>query len=94
MNFSAEKLKEKERYLTETFSESLNQIQTNGDVFTTGDTDFPKAFSIGRCEVIEENRAKVEVLLFWKDENRAEQRKINVFVLRKQNSWLIDGIER
>lgn len=94
MAFSEEKLKSKRKYLTERFAKELENVRTDADVFTTGNTDFPKAFRIGKCELINNEKASVEVLLFWKDENRSEQRAIKVLTVKKDNSWLIDEIKR
>lgn len=94
MSFSAEKLTSKEKYLTEDFIKRLSHLRTDGDVFTTGDTDFPRAFRVSACEFFGDDKVKVEVLLFWKDNSRSEQRKINVFVVKKHDSWFIDGVER
>ncbi len=94
MAFSEEKLKSKRKYLTERFAKELENIHTDGDVFTTGDTDFPKAFRVGRCELIDDKKAYVEVLLFWKEENRSEQKAIMVLTVKEDDSWLMDEIKR
>ncbi|RMG00975.1 MAG: DUF3828 domain-containing protein [Acidobacteria bacterium] len=94
MSFSSMKLQNSKKYLTKRFASELELINTTADVFTSGDNDFPKAFRIGKCELVNPDKAEVEVLLFWKDESRTEQRKIKVITIRENNNWLIDRIER
>jgi hypothetical protein len=55
--------------------------------------DFPKAFRVGECKVVEPGRrTQFEVLLFWKDDVRSEQRTIKVETENVGGRWLIRSI--
>lgn len=92
MNFTAENLKQRERFLTTEFTKRLQAEPQAFDPFTlTNDT--PKAFRVGGCTVIEPNqKTDFEILLFWKTETRSEQRAIHAEVTKQNDHWLIDRI--
>lgn len=93
MRFSQENLKQREKFLTPEFYKSLQQgVQTDADVLTTNNTDFPKAFRVGKCEVAAPDKTNFEVLLFWRDDTRTEQRAINVEVVKQGDKWLVNKI--
>jgi len=92
MRFSPENLKQREKFLTPEFYQSLAGLQTENDVLTTGDTDYPKAFRVGKCDALAPDRANVEVLLFWKTDTRTEQRAISVEVVKRNDKWLVNKI--
>ncbi len=92
MRFSEENLKQREKFLTPEFYKSLQGLQTDGDVLTTGNTDFPKAFRVGKCEVAAPDKTNFEVLLFWRTDTRTEQRPIRVEVVKQGDKWLVNKI--
>jgi hypothetical protein len=95
MSFSSEKLESKKKYLTERFFNRLKDEKTEADLFTTGNTDFPKSFSVGKCQLIEPDKAEVDVLLLWRREDfKSEQRLIKVEMQKQNNIWLIDEVRR
>lgn len=94
MAFSAESLRLRERFLSRELVNRLQGSAEGTDPFTTGDTDHPKAFRAGECRVLGPNRVRFDIVLFWKDDVRSEQRKIGVEVVKNENEWLIDKIER
>ena len=56
-------------------------------------SDFPKAFRVGECRVVEpRKRTQFDVLLFWKDDVRSEQRSIKVDTENIGGRWLIRGV--
>lgn len=61
--------------------------------YFTQTNDYPKAFRVGGCEVISENKTGFEILLFWKDESRSEQREIKVETVKENGNWLINKVE-
>ncbi|MCA1624591.1 MAG: YbjP/YqhG family protein [Acidobacteria bacterium] len=94
MKPSKENLQLREKFLTDTLKQQLEK-QTEGarDYFTATE-DFPKAFRIGGCNVIEPNKKlNLQVLLFWKDDNRNEQREVKVEVIKENDTWLINKVE-
>lgn len=92
MRFSPENLKQREKFLTPELYKNLQNSPPDADVFTTNNTDFPKAFRIGKCEVVEPAKTNVEVLLFWKTDTRSEQREIKTEVVRQGDRWLVNKI--
>ena len=92
MQFAPEKLKQRERFLTEELIKSLPNAPTDRDPFTLTD-DVPRAFRVGGCEVAEpQKRVIFGVLLFWKTDTRSEQREIKVEAVRLGDKWLINKI--
>ena len=92
MRFSQDNLRQREKFLTPEYIKSLQNVQTENDVFTTNNTDFPKAFRVGKCEVVGPAKTNIEILLFWKTDTRTEQKAINVEVVREGDKWLINRI--
>ena len=93
MGFSEEGLKQRARFLSPALIEQAGKASDGTDPFTTGDTDFPKAFRAGECRVISPDRTLFDVLLFWKDNVRSEQRTIRVEAIKRGDTWLVDKIE-
>lgn len=92
MTFSAENLEKRKQFLTAELYERLKNEQQGGDPFTLT-SDHPKAFRVGDCKVIEPGkRTRFQVLLFWKDDFRSEQRPITVEVENAGGKWLIRSV--
>jgi len=93
MKPSKENLQLRAKFLTDELKQNLT-AQNNGetDYFTATD-DYPKAFRIGYCTVINENKTIFEVVLFWKDDARSEQREIKVETINQGYKWLINKVE-
>ncbi len=92
MKFSPAKLKPLEKFLTPEYFNSLQNLQTDADVFTTNNTDYPKAFRIGKCEIISPEKTKMEIQLFWRDDTRSEQKSIYAEVVKQDNKWLVNKV--
>jgi hypothetical protein len=92
MRFSQDNLRQREKFLTPEYIKSLQNVQTENDVFTTNNTDFPKAFRVGKCEVVDPAKTNIEILLFWKTDTRTEQKAIKTEVVREGDKWLINRI--
>ena len=92
MRFSPENLQKREKFLTPELFKSLQNLETENDRFTTNNTDFPKAFRVGKCAVVEPSKTSIEVLLFWKTDTRNEQKAINVEAVKQGDKWLVNKI--
>jgi hypothetical protein len=92
LGFSADSLKQRERFLTPGLVSQFAKVADGTDPFTTGTTDFPKAFRVGECKEISNGQTAFQVLLFWRDDNRTEQKTINVETVRTGDKWLINRI--
>jgi hypothetical protein len=92
MRFSPESLRTLEKFLTPEFAASLPNSPIDADVFTVNSNDYPKAFRIGSCHAESSNKTVFEVLLFWKTDERNEQRKIEIETVKRDKKWLINKI--
>jgi hypothetical protein len=54
----------------------------------------PKAFRVGGCTINTPGQSvNFDVLLFWKDDKRTEQKHISVAVRKENDKWLIDMVD-
>ncbi len=92
MKPSNENLQKRERFLTDELKRNLAaQFDDAKDYFTATD-DYPKAFRIGSCEVAGEEKAVFQIVFFWRDDTRNEQREIKIETVRQNDRWLIDKV--
>jgi hypothetical protein len=90
MKPSKEYLEKREKYLTGDLKFFISKnLDDRHDYFTLTD-DYPKAFRIGSCEVVEPNKTVLQVVFFWKDDARNEQRETKVEVVKDDGKWLIN----
>jgi hypothetical protein len=94
MRVSDDNLKKRERFLTPRFFREISNEQEGTDPFTTGTTEFPKAFRVGECREISPDQAEFQVILFWRDDVRSEEREINAAVVKQEGKWLLDSVTR
>ena len=93
MKPSEEYLEKREKYLTDNLKFFISKnLQGKHDYFTLTE-DYPKAFRIGECEVIESNKTVFQVVFFWKDDTRSEQRETKVEAVKENGKWLITGVK-
>lgn len=92
MQFTKENLELRKRFLTHEFFDKLNGGAQSIDPFTNT-ADLPKAFRVGECNVIEPGkRTDFQVLLFWKTNERSEQRSVHAEAVKIDDKWLIDNV--
>ena len=94
MKFSQENLKLRGKFLTPEYVKTLQNVQTGNDIFTTNNLDFPKTFRIGKCEVVSPEKTNIEVILFWKDDTRSEQKSVKAEAVKQNDKWLINRIDK
>lgn len=94
MKLSAEKLERLRKFLTPEFASLLDGTETENDVFTTNDTNYPRAFRVTGCETVSPENVKMTVLIFWRDTETTEQKEIKADVENRDGRWLINNIER
>lgn len=92
MKFSQTNLKLREKFLTPEFVGTLQNQQSENDIFTTNNTDFPKAFRLGKCEVVSAEKTIYEIVLFWRDDVRSEQKIIKAEAVKQGDKWLINRV--
>lgn len=93
MKPSGENLQQREKFLSADLTRQLEQRTGETQDYFTKTEDFPKAFSIGKCEVVSPENTVFDVLLFWKDDERSEQRGIKVETVKENNNWLVNKVE-
>jgi hypothetical protein len=92
MKPSAENLKQREKYLTAGLLKTLSASnETAADYFTAA-SDYPKAFRIGTCKVISPSETEFQVILFWRDDYRSEQKEVTVDTVKQDDKWLINKV--
>jgi len=94
MKFSAEGLKNRAKFLTPELAKAFASSSEGTDPFTTGSDDIPKAFRVGECREISPERTESSVLLFWRSDDRTEQREIKVETVDKNDTWLVNKVSR
>lgn len=94
MKVSPDGIKLREKFLTSDLAAKSSGAAEGTDPFTTGTSDLPKTFRAAECRVISSDRIEFDVLLFWKDDTRTEQKAIKVQTAKVGEDWLIDRIER
>jgi hypothetical protein len=93
MHPTAESIRLRERFLTPAFLGRLrDQPTTTIDPFTNTE-EFPKAFRVGECKVIEPGKSvRFEVLLFWKDDVKSQQKPVFTSMKKENGDWQIDSV--
>ena len=94
MKFSAEELKHRQKFLTPEFASAVASSPEGTDPFTTGSDDIPKAFRVGECQEISPEKTESSVLIFWRNDERTEQREIKVEAVDKNDTWLVNKVSR
>jgi hypothetical protein len=94
MQFSADGLKRREKFLSPEFAATVAGSKEGSDPFTTGSDDIPKAFRVGECREISPERTESNVQLFWRSDERTEQREIKVEAVDKNDTWLVNKVSR
>jgi hypothetical protein len=91
---SVENLKVREKFLTKNLFQNLQgQVDTKTDYFTQTE-DYPKAFRVGECSVVKaDEKVSIQVVLFWRDDIRNEQKEVLVDAVKKNNVWLVDKVQ-
>lgn len=94
MKPSAEYLNVREKFLSAELNLFLKAQNESAEDFFTQTADYPKTFRVGKCTVIEpDNRVRIQVLLFWKDDTRDEQKEVFVEAVNQSDTWLINKVE-
>ncbi|MEQ1762865.1 MAG: hypothetical protein ABL984_06965 [Pyrinomonadaceae bacterium] len=94
MKSSAEGIKRREKFLTPELAKAAAASAEGTDPFTTGSDDIPKTFRVGDCREISPERTESSVLLFWRSDDRTEQREIKVEAIDKNDTWLVNKVSR
>lgn len=93
MRFNQNNLKARAKFLTADLNQYLTAQSDNETDYFTATADYPKAFRIGTCRVVEANKqVNFQVLLFWKDAARDEQREMHVEIVDENDRWLINKV--
>lgn len=89
---SLEDLKKREQFVTSELFQKLAGRTENPEDYFTATSDYPKAFRVGGCSATTDDKVTFEVLLFWRDDQRSEQKAVNATLVRKGDKWLLDQV--
>jgi len=93
MQPSEDYLRKREKFLTADWKNFISKnLSGKQDYFTSTTEDYPKAFRIGECQAANENKTVFQVIFFWKDDTRSEQRETRVEAVKENGKWLINRI--
>jgi hypothetical protein len=99
MRLTEENVRLREKYFTHRLLENLldeavKLPEKGTEYFTAVPTnDLPKAFRVGECKIVQQGqRVQFDVLLFWKDDTRTEQKHVFASLAKENNNWLIDSV--
>ena len=93
MTFTKENLAARERFITPRLNQEIAGKQiTAGDPFTVNSDDLPRAFRVGECKTVSADRVSFDILLFWKDDTRTDQKTVTVGAQKVGDDWLIDKV--
>lgn len=92
MKLSKENLEASGKFLSDELKRNLAaQPVTATDYFTATD-DYPKAFRVGDCEVIDDSKTIFQIVFFWRTDTRSEQREVKVETIKQNDKWLINKV--
>lgn len=92
MRPSPENLKFREKFLTKELFDSLSRRPESPVDYFTATENYPKAFRLGSCEVGSPEGTSLQVLLFWRDDTKSEQKEVTVEAVKTNNKWLINKV--
>lgn len=90
MQPSEEYLEKRKKYLTDDWKFFVSKnLGDKRDYFTLTE-DYPKAFRVGGCEAVDQKKTVFQVVFFWKDDARSEQRETKVEMVKEDEKWLVN----
>jgi hypothetical protein len=92
MHPSIDSLEARRQFLTAGLFRSLSEGVAGETDYFTASEQYPKAFRVGKCDLKNAGSADVQVLLFWRNDERNEQKELAVSTIRKEGAWLIDKV--
>lgn len=92
MHPTQENLKARESFLTSDLIGSLKNSRESELDYFTATREYPKAFRIGSCTVESDNKAMLQVLFFWRDDTKSEQKEVKVEAVKAGGKWLINEV--
>lgn len=92
MKFTKENLSKRGEYLTEELKRKLENLPDGERDYFTQTDDYPKAFRIGECRVVSPKKTVFQIVLFWRNEERSEQREVYAETVNPNNEWLINSV--
>jgi hypothetical protein len=78
-----------ERFISPKFQ---TDVAAGTDPFFRSTTP-PTTFKIGKCESISDSQGKIQVQLYWRFENKTDQKEVYADVVKSGDRWLIEKVE-
>ncbi len=82
----------RDKFLSKRLADELAAREPSTMDIFTGTTERPKGFRVGECSSEGENKARLQIVLLWRNEDVNEQREVQVATVRSESGWLIDGV--
>lgn len=92
MKPSADYLKLREKFLTGDLKLIVSKNLDGARDYFTATENYPKAFRVGECQTLSPDKTVFGVLLFWKSDERSEQREVKVETVKENGGWLINKV--
>lgn len=87
-----EYLEKRSEFLSERFRSEADTAGPGGFDALTQTSDYPKAFRIGKCSEGSGTRVYFGILLFWRDDERNEQRTIEAEMIKTGEGWKLERV--
>ncbi len=89
---TSENLKKRERFLTAEYYKTLVAAgNSKTDVFTASESP-PKTFKIAKCEALQQDKAMLQVQIYWRDNEKVTQKEVHVEAVKTGDAWLINKV--
>jgi hypothetical protein len=77
------------RFIAPTFQSASGR---DIDPFFLSETT-PTTLKIGKCEMKDDFHVEMQVQLYWRQENKTDQKEVYADVVKTGDKWLIDNVE-
>jgi len=95
MKFTKENLHLRKKFLSDQLLQKLEARPDDSNDFFTATDNYPKTFRVGVCQVTEpKKKVDAQVLLFWRKDEKNEQKEIKAEVIKENEKWLISDISQ
>ncbi len=94
MTPTLENLALRKKYLTSELASQLQNLSSGKRDYFTQTDDYPKAFRVGECAIVDAGtKVNVQVVIFWKNDTRNEQKELQIEAVKRGQDWLINKVE-
>ncbi|MEO7539721.1 MAG: hypothetical protein ABIV21_06820 [Pyrinomonadaceae bacterium] len=92
MHLTPENIRQRESFLTQELTNALEASPESATDYFTATDQYPKAFRVGSCTSVSDDKATLQILLLWKDDTKSDQKEVHVDAVRDGDKWLISKV--